>query len=230
MPEKQKLCYYFIVLSLFCGGGMTAGAVKKSPVIVVKKKRQIAPVTENVPAPAAQERENIPSTASESTVVSMQPQTHPSGLTKKQRKYLRHKQRQRQIRRDNLWNGRQKLPLFRQVFPFPLLWPEDNVFRLMKVGIFRDAEKFVNANPDCGLSVHDCRCVFTWVSQRLSYLRLFAPGALRYDLCGQPVGTVSDADILSAALSVERILRFQQQKAAEAQQNAASGDCSEKND
>ncbi|EAO8183348.1 hypothetical protein AHV57_21950 [Salmonella enterica] len=35
---------------------MTAGAVKKSPVIVVKKKRQIAPVTENVPAPAAQER------------------------------------------------------------------------------------------------------------------------------------------------------------------------------
>ncbi|ECO1514566.1 hypothetical protein AC319_25110 [Salmonella enterica subsp. arizonae] len=207
---------------------MTAGAVKKSPVIVVKKKRQIAPVTENVPAPAAQEREDIPSTASESTVVSMQPQTHPSGLTKKQRKYLRHKQRQRQIRRDNLWNGRQKLPLFRQVFP--LLWPEDNVFRLMKVGIFRDAEKFVNANPDCGLSVHDCRCVFTWVSQRLSYLRLFAPGTLRYDLCGQPAGTVSDDDILSAALSVERILRFQQQKAAEAQQNAASGDCCEKND
>ncbi|EHM1640303.1 hypothetical protein KDR70_004298 [Salmonella enterica subsp. enterica serovar Oranienburg] len=225
---KQKLCYNFIVLSLFFGGGMTAGTVKKSPVIVVKKKRQIAPVTENVPAPAAQEREDILSTASESTVVSMQPQTHPSGLTNKQRKFLRHKQRQRQIRRDNIRNGRQKLPLFRQVFP--LLWPEDNVFRLMKVGIFRDAEKFVNANPDCGLSVHDCRCVFTWVSQRLSYLRLFAPGALRYDLCGQPAGTVSDADILSAALSVERILRFQQQKAAEAQQNTASGDGDEKND
>lgn len=205
---------------------MTAGTVKQSPVIVVKKKRQIVPVTENVPA--APDRENSPSVASQSPVVSPQPQTHPSGLTKKQRKYLRHKQRQRQIRRDNLWNGRQKLPLFRQVFP--LLWPEDNVFRLMKVGIFRDAEKFVNANPDCGLSVHDCRCIFTWVSQRLSYLRLFAPGALRYDLCGQPAGTVSDADILSAALSVERILRFQQQKAAEAQQNAASGDGDEKND
>ncbi|HHR3735518.1 TPA: ProQ/FINO family protein [Salmonella enterica] len=207
---------------------MTAGAVKKSPVIVVKKKRQIAPVTENVPAPAAQEREDIPSTASESPVVSPQPQTHPPGLSKKQRKLLRHKQKQRELRRDNLRNGRQKLSLFRQVFP--LIWPEDDTFRLMKVGIFRDAEKFVNASPDCGLSVHDCRCVFTWVSQRLSYLRLFTPGALRYDLCGQPAGTVSDADILSAALSVERILRFQQQKAAEAQQNAASGDCSEKND
>ncbi|EDJ8986937.1 TPA: hypothetical protein RU610_004481 [Salmonella enterica] len=205
---------------------MTAGTVKQSPVIVVKKKRQIAPVTENVPV--APDRENSPSAASQSPVVSPQPLTHPSGLTKKQRKYLRHKERQRQIRRDNIRNGRLKLPLFRQVFP--LLWPEDDTFRLMKIGIFRDAEKFVNANPDCGLSVHDCRCVFTWVSQKLSYLRLFAPGALRYDLCGQPAGSVSDADILSAALSIERILRFQQQKAAEAQQNAASGDCDEKND
>ncbi|EFP3681408.1 hypothetical protein HPX80_005031 [Salmonella enterica] len=195
---------------------MTAGTVKKSPVIVVKKKRQIAPVTENLPA--TPDRKDIPSSGSESPVVSPQSQTHLSGLTKKQR----------QIRRDNLWNGRQKLPLFRQVFP--LLWPEDHAFRLMKVGIFRDAEKFVNANPDCGLSVHDCRCVFTWVSQRLSYLRLFAPGALRYDFCGQPVGTVADADILSATLSVERILRFQQQKAAEAQQNATPGDGDEKND
>ncbi len=210
---------------------MTAGTVKKTPVIVVKKKRQftLSPVAENRPVPVVPDREDIPSAASKSpAVVSTQPQTHPSGLTKKQRKLLRHKERQRQLRRDNIRNGRQKLPLFRQVFP--LLWPEDDVLRLMKVGIFRDAEKFVNANPDCGLSVHDCRCVFTWVSQRLSYLRLFAPGALRYDLCGQPAGTVSDADILSAALSVERILRFQQQKAAEAQQNATSGDCDEKND
>lgn len=207
---------------------MTAGAVKKSPVIVVKKKRQIVPVTENVPAPAAQEREDIPSVASESPVVSPQPLTHPSGLTKKQRNLLRRKQKQRELRRDNLRNGRLKFTLFRQVFP--LLWPEDNVLQLMKVGIFRDAEKFVNDNPDCGLSVRDCRCVFTWVAQRLSYLRLFAPGAIRYDLCGQPAGTVSDADILSAALSVERILRFRQQKAAEAQQNAASGNADEKND
>ncbi|EDJ8987708.1 hypothetical protein GFI10_27075 [Salmonella enterica subsp. diarizonae] len=205
---------------------MTAGTVKQSPVIVVKKKRQIVPVTENVPA--APGRENSPSAAGESPVVSPQPQTHPSGLTKKQRKYLRHKQRMRQIRRDNIRNGRLKLPLFRQVFP--LLWPEDDTFRLMKIGIFRDAEKFVNANPDCGLSVHDCRCVFTWVSQKLSYLRLFSPGALRYDLCGQPAGSVTDADILSAALSVERILRFQQQKAAEAQQNATPGPGDEKND
>lgn len=207
---------------------MTAGTVKKSPVIVVKKKRQftLSPVTENIPA--APDRGKIPSSVSESPAVSPQPQTHPSGLTKKQRKFLRHKERMRQIRRDNLCNGRLKLPLFRQVFP--LLWPEDDVLRLMKVGIFRDAEKFVNANPDCGLSVHDCRCIFTWVSQRLSYLRLFAPGAIRYDLNGLPAGTVSDADILSAALSVERILRFQQQKAAEAQQNAAPGDADEKND
>ncbi|ECC3917626.1 hypothetical protein CTQ69_27615 [Salmonella enterica subsp. diarizonae] len=209
---------------------MTAGTVKKSPVIVVKKKRQftLSPVAENRPASAAPDREDIPSAASESPVVSTQPQILPSGLTKKQRKLLRRKQKQRELRRDNLRNGRQKLALFRQVFP--LLWPEDDVLRLMKVGIFRDAEKFVNANPDCGLSVHDCRCVFTWVSQKLSYLRLFSPGALRYDLCGQPAGTVSDADILSAALSVERILRFQQQKAAEAQQNAASGNGDEKND
>ncbi len=97
---------------------MTAGTVKKSPVIVVKEKRQftLSPVTENIPA--APDRGKIPSSVSESPAVSPQPQTHPSGLTKKQRKYLRHKERMRQIRRDNIRNGRQKQPLFRQVFPF----------------------------------------------------------------------------------------------------------------
>ncbi|EHC7607601.1 hypothetical protein J7W50_004367 [Salmonella enterica] len=170
---------------------MTAGAVKKSPVIVVKKKRQftLSPVTENIPALTAPDRGDIPSAASESTVVSPQPQTHPSGLTKKQRKYLRYKQKQRQLRRDNLRNGRQKLPLFRQLFP--LLWPEDNVFRLIKVGIIKDVEAFINENPDCGLTLPDCRCVFSRVTQALPYLSLFTPGAVRYDLCGLPAGTVT---------------------------------------
>ncbi|EBA7134391.1 hypothetical protein B7I57_18755 [Salmonella enterica] len=138
-------------------------------------------------------------------------QLPPSGLNKKQRKYLRHKQ----IRRDILRNSRQKLPLFCQVFP--LLWPEDHVFRLMKIGISRDAEAFVNANPDCGLSPHDCRCVFSWVASRLPCLRLFSPGAVRYDLNGLPAGTVSDRDVLSARLKNENILRFQARKTAEAQ-------------
>ncbi|EBZ9911648.1 hypothetical protein EIE01_23115 [Salmonella enterica subsp. enterica serovar Mikawasima] len=208
---------------------MTAGTVKKSPVIVVKKKRQIAPVTENVPAAPDREGEKIPSAVSESpVVVSPQPQTHPSGLSKKQRKYLRHKQRQRQIRRDNLRNGRQKLPLFRLVFP--LIWPEDDAFRLIKVGILRDAEAFINENPDCGLTLLDCRCVFSWVTQALPYLSLFTPGAVRYDLCGQPAGTVTERDVLHARQTCERILRFQQQKAAQAQLNAGSGLGDVKND
>ncbi|EAQ9806786.1 hypothetical protein EAN25_18790 [Salmonella enterica] len=210
----------------FTEGGMTAGAVKKTPVIVVKKKRQftLTPVTENVaatPVPAS-DAEKI--TAPVTEPPALKKQLPPSGLNKKQRKYLRHKQ----IRRDILRNGRQKLPLFRQVFP--LLWPEDHAFRLMKIGIFRDAEAFVNANPDCGLSPHDCRCVFSWVASRLPYLRLFSPGAVRYDLNGLPAGTVSDRDVLSASQARERILRFQERKAAEAQQSAAPGDRNEKND
>ncbi|EAA9129432.1 hypothetical protein BZG88_21605 [Salmonella enterica] len=212
----------------FTEGGMTAGTVKKSPVIVVKKKRQFtlspAPVTENVaatPVPAS-DAEKI--TAPVTEPPALKKQLPPSGLNKKQRKYLRHKQ----IRRDILRNGRQKLPLFRQVFP--LLWPEDHAFRLMKIGIFRDAEAFVNANPDCGLSPHDCRCVFSWVASRLPYLRLFSPGAVRYDLNGLPAGTVSDRDVLSASQARERILHFQERKAAEAQQSAAPGDRNEKND
>ncbi|HAF2715627.1 TPA: hypothetical protein G8M05_004974 [Salmonella enterica] len=200
------------------GGSMTAGAVKKSPVIVVKKKRQftLSPtsVMENVaatPAPAS-DAEKTTVTVSESPAEGTEQRpSPPSGMSKKQRKYLRHKQ----IRRDILRNGRQKLPLFRQVFP--LLWPEDHVFRLMKIGIFRDAEAFVNANPDCGLSPHDCRCVFSWVASRLPYLRLFSPGAVRYDLNGLPAGTVSDRDVLSARLKNENILRFQARKAAEVQ-------------
>ncbi|EBX2707273.1 hypothetical protein DJ252_21485 [Salmonella enterica subsp. enterica serovar Uzaramo] len=210
---------------------MTAGTVKKSPVIVVKKKRQftLSPVTENRPAPAAPDREDIPSAVSESPVVSTQPQTHPSGLTKKQRKYLRHKERMRQIHRDNVRNGRLKLPLFRQVFP--LLWPEDNVFRLIKVGIIKDIEAFINENPDCGLTLPDCRCVFSLVTQGLPYLSLFTPAAIRYDLNGLPAGSVTEREILHARQACERILRFQQQKAEKAQQkNAIPGDCDEKND
>ncbi|EAB8479664.1 hypothetical protein AU894_26535 [Salmonella enterica subsp. enterica] len=195
---------------------MMAGAVKKTPVIVVKKKRQftLSPtsVTENVAATPAPDAEKITAPVTEPPAEGAEKlPSPPSGMSKKQRKYLRRKQ----IRRDILRNGRQKLPLFRQVFP--LLWPEDHTFRLMKIGIFRDAEAFVNANPDCGLSPHDCRCVFSWVASRLPYLRLFSPGAVRYDLNGLPAGTVSDRDVLSARLKNENILRFQARKADEAQ-------------
>ncbi|ENM0556585.1 hypothetical protein AB6Q20_003668 [Salmonella enterica] len=206
---------------------MTADTVKKSPVIVVKKKRlfTLTLVTENVAATPAADAENItaPVTAPPAEGAEQLP-SPPSGMSKKQRKYLRRKQE----RRDRLRNGRQKLPLFRQVFP--LLWPEDHAFRLVKVGITRDAEAFVNANPDCGLSPHDCRCVFSWVASRLPYLRLFSPGAVRYDLCGLPAGTVSDREVLRARQTAESILRFQKRKPAEAQQSAAHDDRNGKND
>ncbi|EID4586505.1 hypothetical protein LBZ99_004232 [Salmonella enterica] len=190
---------------------MTAGTVKKTPVIVVKKKRQFTLSPAPAPAPASDaEKITAPVTETPAEGAEQLP-SPPSGMSKKQRKYLRHKQ----VRRDILRNGRQKLPLFRQVFP--LLWPEDNAFRLMKIGIFRDAEAFVNANPDCALSPHDCRCVFSWVANRLPYLRLFSPGALRYDLNGLPAGTVSDREVLRARQITESILRFQARKADEAQ-------------
>ncbi|OIN20842.1 hypothetical protein AO411_2031355, partial [Salmonella enterica subsp. enterica serovar Sarajane] len=199
VPGKRKLCYNFSVLNLFFGGGMTADSVKKSPVIVVKKKRQftLTPVTENVAATPATDAEKItaPVTAPPAEGAEQLP-SPPSGMSKKQRKYLRRKQEHR----DRLRNGRLKLPLFRQVFP--LLWPEDHAFRPMKVGISRDAEAFVNAHPDCGLSPHDCRCVFAWVTRGLPYLRLFSPGAVRYDLSGRPAGTVSERDILHARQTV----------------------------
>ncbi|HBJ6962157.1 TPA: hypothetical protein LC430_004921 [Salmonella enterica subsp. enterica serovar Duisburg] len=202
---------------------MTADTVEKSPVIVVKKKRQftLTPVTENVAATPATDAEKITAPPAEGAEQLPSP---PSGMSKKQRKYLRRKQE----RRDRLRNGRLKLPLFRQVFP--LLWPEDHAFRLVKVGITRDAEAFVNANPDCGLSPHDCRCVFAWVTHGLPYLRLFSPGAVRYDLCGLPAGTVSDREVLRARQITESILRFQKRKPAEAQQSAAHDDRNGKND
>ncbi|HAF5680708.1 TPA: hypothetical protein G8N93_005397 [Salmonella enterica] len=50
-------------------------------------------------------------------------------------------------------------------------------------------------------------CIFTWVSQQLSYLHLFSPEALRYDLHGQSAGSVSDDQIRNTRLSIERILR-----------------------
>ncbi|EBR8575457.1 hypothetical protein DOV67_28965, partial [Salmonella enterica subsp. enterica serovar Java] len=142
-----KTINYVIILwrqDYFTEGGMTAGAVKKSPVIVVKKKRQFTlsptPVTENVaatPVPAS-DAEKITAPVTEPPAEGAEQLPSPqSGMSKKQRKYLRHKQ----VRRDILRNGRQKLPLFRQVFP--LLWPEDHTFRLMKIGILRDAEAFV---------------------------------------------------------------------------------------
>ncbi|EDA0234370.1 hypothetical protein Q1B88_004647 [Salmonella enterica] len=190
---------------------MTADSVKKSPVIVVKKKRLFtlspAPVTENTATTPATDAEKITAPVTEPPAGGTeQLPSPPSGISKKQRKYLRRKQEHR----DRLRNGRLKLPLFRQVFP--LLWPEDHAFRLVKVGITRDAEAFVNANPDCGLSPHDCRCVFAWVTRGLPYLRLFSPGAVRYDLSGLPAGTVSDREVLRARQITESILRFQKKK------------------
>ncbi|EJA5030587.1 hypothetical protein MU985_005261 [Salmonella enterica] len=202
-----------------------AGTAKKTPVIVVKKKRQftLSPVTENVAAPPAPDTEKI--TAPVAETPALKKQLPPSGLNKKQRKYLRRKQE----RRDILRNGRQKLPLFRQLFP--LLWPEDNAFRPIKVGILSDVEMFINENPGCGLSLHDCRCVLSWVTGRLTYLCLFSHGAVRYDLDGVPSGTVSDRDILYARQTTERILRFQARKPAdEALLTTSQGDRNEKND
>lgn len=199
-----------------------ADTAKKTPVIVVKKKRQftLTPVTENVvPAPDA-EKKTTPVTEAPA----LKKQLPPSGLNKKQRKYLRRKQE----RRDILRNGRQKLPLFRQLFP--LLWPEDNAFRPIKVGILSDVEVFINENPGCGLSLHDCRCVLSWVTGRLTYLCLFSHGAVRYDLDGVPSGTVSDRDVFYARQTTERILSFLARKTAEAQQTVASADRNEKND
>ncbi|EDW0701306.1 hypothetical protein KV01_005856, partial [Salmonella enterica subsp. enterica] len=209
MPCQQKLYYNFIVLYLFCGGGIMAGTAKKTPVIVVKKKRQftLTPVTENVMAPPAPDAEKTTTPVTETPP--LKKQLPPSGLNKKQRKYLRRKQE----RRDILRNGRQKLPLFRQLFP--LLWPEDNAFRPIKVGILSDVEMFINENPGCGLSLHDCRCVLSWVTGRLTYLCLFSHGAVRYDLDGVPSGTVSDRDVFYARQTTERILLFQQRKDAE---------------
>ncbi|ECD6404350.1 hypothetical protein E2Q21_27275, partial [Salmonella enterica subsp. enterica serovar Java] len=97
----------------------------------------------------------------------------------------------------------------------PLLWPEDNAFRPIKVGILSDVEMFINENPGCGLSLHDCRCVLSWVTGRLTYLCLFSHGAVRYDLDGVPSGTVSDRDVFYARQTTERILLFQQRKDAE---------------
>ncbi|HFZ8416062.1 TPA: hypothetical protein ACIPAK_003704 [Salmonella enterica subsp. enterica serovar Aberdeen] len=60
---------------------MTAGTVKKSPVIVVKKKRQIMSVTENVPATPDREK-TVPVV---NDAAGLKPQPHPSGLTAKRR-------------------------------------------------------------------------------------------------------------------------------------------------
>ncbi|EIW3594276.1 hypothetical protein MC118_005334 [Salmonella enterica] len=202
-----------------------AGTAKKTPVIVVKKKRQftLTPVTENVMAPPAPDAEKTTTPVTETPP--LKKQLPPSGLNKKQRKYLRRKQ----VRRDILRNGRQKLPLFRQLFP--LLWPEDNAFRPIKVGILSDVEMFINENPGCGLSLHDCRCVLSWVTGRLTYLCLFSHGAVRYDLDGVSSGTVSDRDVFYARQTTERILLFLDRKPAdEALLTTSRGDRNEKND
>ncbi|EEP8814621.1 hypothetical protein HBZ99_005084, partial [Salmonella enterica subsp. enterica] len=77
-----------------------AGTAKKTPVIVVKKKRQftLTPVTENVAAPPAPDAEK--KTAPVTEAPALKKQLPPSGLNKKQRKYLRRKQERRDILRN----------------------------------------------------------------------------------------------------------------------------------
>lgn len=77
---------------------------------------------------------------------------------------------------------------------FPLLW-KDDVVRPLKVGITRDVIEYLATHPDADLSISEWRCAVRGLTLRWVYLeKLSVPGTVRYDLNGEPAGTVSASE------------------------------------
>lgn len=90
---------------------------------------------------------------------------------------------------------------------FPALWPEfeKGKFRPMKVGIKEQVKAYIDAHPDCGMTFGTWIQAIRTVTSRIEYQRCLKEGTPRYDIHGEPVGTVTAPEAEYARLQVSRI-------------------------
>ncbi|EEA9851204.1 TPA: hypothetical protein IFJ64_004495 [Escherichia coli] len=87
---------------------------------------------------------------------------------------------------------------------FPELWTDEKKNLPLKSGILQDVEKYLADNPDVDLTIEEWNCAVQVMTFRWQYLQnCTVPGATRYDLYGKPAGTVKKAHATYAQLVLD---------------------------
>lgn len=96
---------------------------------------------------------------------------------------------------------------------FPELWTDEKKNLPLKSGILQDVEKYLADNPDADLTIEEWNCAVQVMTFRWQYLQnCTVPGATRYDLYGKPAGTVKKAHATYAQLVLDARKKASEEK------------------
>ena len=162
---------------------------KKTPVIVVKKRRVLV-MPEN---PVVNEK---PQEVQKSAVNENKKVQKKDAVAEKTRK----KQPQPwYLKKQITFPPKYPKEYFEKCFNkvravFPELWTDEKKNLPLKSGILQDVEKYLADNPDVDLTIEEWNCAVQ---------NCTVPGATRYDLYGKPAGTVKKAHATYAQLVLD---------------------------
>lgn len=96
---------------------------------------------------------------------------------------------------------------------FPELWTDEKKNLPLKSGILQDVEKYLADNPDADLTIEEWNCAVQVMTFRWQYLQnCTVPGATRYDLYGKPAGTVKKTHATYAQLVLDARKKASEEK------------------
>ncbi|EEJ4252279.1 proQ/FINO family protein [Salmonella enterica subsp. enterica serovar 4,[5],12:b:-] len=188
---------------------------KKTPVILVKKRRVFSLPPENeqneVTMTAIPDVTPAPAT-SDTTPPAVTPDaaTAPAAAGKKKKGRAPRRPRPPHWTREFTDQCVEKVKAI-----FPHLRAEGGGFLPLKVGISRDIPAWLAEHPDAGLTLDEWECaVFCITSRRVYLQRTSVPGAIRYDLDGKPAGQVSEDEAKNAQHRLVILERRRQERLA----------------
>ena len=178
---------------------MARNQEKKTPVIVVKKRRVISPTpvadkTETVipsvpeePVPVADAGRNLATPIPDGAQA-------PAASGKKKKGRPPRRPLRAHWTREFTDQCMKKVKVL-----FPHLRAEDGGFLPLKVGISRDIPPWLAEHPEAGLTRDEWDCAASCITSRRVYLlRTSVTGVTRYDLDGKPAGQVSEDEAQNA--------------------------------
>ena len=187
---------------------------RKTPVIVVKKRRTFSPPSlsekTDIIAPVFTEQtaESAPAGINSSAV-----ETHIPEAPARKKKKKRHR-----FPRPSHWTREYTHECVEKIKAlFPHLRAEGGGFIPLKIGISNDISAFLAENPDTELSMDEWFCAVSCITSRRVYLqRTSVAGVPRYGLDGHPDGQVSETEAQSAgqrlAIIEQRWLRMKERQ------------------
>ncbi len=187
---------------------------RKTPVIVVKKRRTFSPPSLSeqtdiiVPVSTEQATESTPA-----GIISSAVETHIPKAPARKKKKKRHRfPRPAHWIREYTHECVEKIKTL-----FPHLRAEGGGFLPLKIGISNDISAFLAENPNTELSMDEWFCAVSCITSRRVYLqRTAVAGVSRYGLDGHPDGQVSETEAQSAgqrlAIIEQRWLRMKERQ------------------